>query len=197
MQPSRLTETFLGTPLLTFENGAAWEVWLKENYTLQTGIWMKIAKKNTGIASITQPEALDACLCYGWIDGQRRSYDDKYFLQKYTPRRKKSLWSKVNIEKVEALIAADRMQEPGLQAILDAKADGRWDAAYESQKNATVPPDLEAALNQNQKAKVFFESLKKAERYSVLWRLMTAKTPEVRAERLSKMIKLLESEKKV
>lgn len=190
-------ETLFDIPIMTFQSGEAWEAWLKDNYTLQSGVWVKIAKKDSGIASVTQPEALDVCLCYGWIDGQRRSYDDKYYLQKYTPRRKKSLWSKVNIGKVEALIAAGRMQEPGLLEIEQAKADGRWDAAYESQRNATVPPDLIAALEQNEKAKKFFESLKKAEKYSVLWRLMTAKTPEIRKARLQKMIKTLEQEKTV
>lgn len=182
---------------MTFVDGAAWEAWLAKNYTDQTGVWIKIAKKDSGIASVTQPEALDLCLCYGWIDGLRRSYDDKYYLQKYTPRRKKSLWSKVNIGKVEELIAAGRVQAPGLAEIERAKADGRWDAAYESPKNAVVPDDLLAALEQNEKAKSFFDSLNKTERYTVLWRLMTAKTPEMRKARLEKMVKLLEAERKV
>lgn len=127
-------ETFLTIPIMQFATSESWELWLKNNYTQQSGIWLKIARKNSGIASVSLFDALDVCLCYGWIDGQRRSYDDKYFLQKYTPRRKKSLWSKVNIGKVEALIAAGRMQEPGFKEIEDAKADGRWDVAYESQK---------------------------------------------------------------
>ncbi len=190
-------ETFADIPVVTFPDGKSWEGWLKDNYTDQTGVWLKIAKKDSGIPSVTQLEALDSCLCYGWIDGQRRSYDDKYYLQKYTPRRKRSLWSKVNIGKVEALIAEGRMREPGMAEIDLAKADGRWDAAYESQANAVVPADLEAALEQNDKAKKFFDSLTRAERYAVLWRLMTAKTPEVRAIRLQKMVETLESETKV
>jgi uncharacterized protein YdeI (YjbR/CyaY-like superfamily) len=190
-------ETFQDVPIMTFETSADWELWLQGNYELQTGIWMKIARKNSGIVSISLSDALDACLCYGWIDGQRRSYDDKYFLQKYTPRRKKSMWSKVNIEKVAVLTAAGRMQQPGQKAIDEAKADGRWGAAYESQRNATVPPDLEIALSQNNKAKMFFETLTRAERYSVLWRLMTAKNPEMRQSRLHKMIKTLESNNKI
>lgn len=190
-------ETYLNIPVLTFEDIDSWELWLESNHMLETGIWMKIAKKGTGIASITVSDALDVCLCYGWIDGQRRSYDDTYFLQKYTPRRKRSLWSKINIGKIETLTAAGRMQEPGIKEITVAKADGRWDAAYESQKNATVPPDLEKALAQNEKANAFFSSLNKAEKYAVLWRLMTAKTPEVRVSRIVKMVKQLESKQKV
>lgn len=190
-------ETFLTIPIMQFATSESWELWLKNNYTQQSGIWLKIARKNSGIASVSLFDALDVCLCYGWIDGQRRSYDDKYFLQKYTPRRKKSLWSKVNIGKVEALIAAGRMQEPGFKEIEDAKADGRWDVAYESQKNATVPSDLAEALAGNAKAKIFFESLTRAEQYAVLWQLMTAKTPKTRAVRLARMMTLLESERKI
>ncbi|HEX8390680.1 MAG TPA: YdeI/OmpD-associated family protein [Candidatus Saccharimonadales bacterium] len=192
-----MMETFNDIPVMSFEDSRAWETWLKANYDLQTGIWMKVARKDSGIASVSLTDALDICLCYGWIDGQRRSYDNLFFLQKYTPRRKKSLWSKVNIEKVATLIAAGRMQEPGQNAIDAAKKDGRWDAAYESQKNATVPPDLETALDKNLDAKEFFASLTRAERYSVLWRLMTAKSPEMRQQRLEKMVDLLKSGTKI
>lgn len=190
-------ETYLDIPVMTFGTGAAWEDWLKENHTLQTGIWMKIPRKHTGIPSVSLTDALDTCLCYGWIDGQRRSHDEQYFLQKYTPRRPRSLWSKVNIDKVQALTTAGRMRPPGLQAVAKAQADGRWDTAYESQKNAVMPPDLEAALGQNTKAKTFYETLNRAERYSVLWRLMTAKTAETRTARLDKMLKTLASEKRI
>ena len=190
-------ETLFDIPIMTFPDSKSWEAWLKNNYTSQTGVWLKMARKGSGIESVSLFDALDACLCYGWIDGQRRSYDENYYLQKYTPRRKRSLWSKVNIAKVEVLIADGRMQAPGLQEIENAKADGRWDAAYDSQKNAVVPDDLAEALAQNKKAKAFFDSLTRAEQYSVLWQLMTAKTPVVRTARMEKMIKLLEAERKI
>lgn len=156
---------------------------------------MKVAKKSAGVKSITIGDALDTALCYGWIDGQRRSYDDAFYLQKYTPRRPKSLWSKVNIAKVEALIAAGRMQESGFAAIAAAKADGRWDAAYASQRTAETPPELEAALAKNPKAKAFYETLNKTNRYAVIWRLLTAKTEKTKQARLEKMIAMLEDGK--
>lgn len=184
-------EMLFDIPIMTFEDDTSWESWLAKNHTDPTGVWIKVAKKGSGIKSVTPPEALDVCLCYGWIDGQRRSLDDTYYLQKYTPRRKQSTWSKVNIGKVEALIAAGRMQATGQKAIEDAKADGRWDRAYESQKNATVPADLEAALAQNKAASDYFESLGRAERYHVLFQLMTAKTQEVREARLKRLVDAL------
>ena len=189
-------DTLFDIPIMSFKDSEAWESWLKSNYTDQTGIWLKMARKGSGVESVSLLDALDTCLCYGWIDGQRRSYDELYYLQKYTPRRKRSLWSKVNIAKVEALIADGRMRAPGLKEIEEAKADGRWDAAYESQKNATVPPDLAEALANNEKAKIFFESLTRAQQYTFLWRLMTAKTLKTRKARLDKIIADLASEKK-
>lgn len=183
--------TLFDIPIMTCKDAAAWESWIDKNYTDQKGIWLKIAKKNSGIESVSAPEALDVCLCYGWIDGQRRSYDENYYLQKYTPRRKKSLWSQVNIGKIEALTDAGRMKKPGIEAVQEAKVDGRWAAAYASQREATEPEDLLAALDANTKAKDFYSTLTRAERYSVLWRLMTAKTPQTRTARLQKMIELL------
>lgn len=190
-------ETLFDIPVITFENEPAWSTWLEENHTSHIGVWVKIAKKSTGIPTITHQEALDEALCYGWIDGQRRGYDDSYFLQKFTPRRKNSLWSKVNIGKVEALLAIDRMKGPGLAEINLAKADGRWDAAYESQATATIPEDLLMALEQNQQAKTFFATLTRAERYSALHKLMTARTPEVRSSRLLKIVETLAQNKKL
>lgn len=190
-------DTFANIPVVTFANSTAWRLWLDSNFANQTGVWIKIAKKDSGIASITHAEALDEALCYGWIDGMRRGYDQTYFLQKFTPRRKRSLWSKVNIGKVEALVAEGRMHSAGQAQIELAKADGRWEAAYESQANAVVPDDLLAALAQNQSAQEFYESLTKAEKYAVLWGLMTAKTPETRAKRLASMIASLTAGKKV
>lgn len=190
-------ETLADIPVAAFADALAWNEWLNKNHTAQTGIWVKIAKKASGIPSVTYAEAVDEALCYGWIDGLKRSYNEQYFLQKFTPRRKRSLWSKVNINKVELLIETGRMQAPGLAEVELAKADGRWDAAYESQANATTPDDLTAALEQNQSAKAFFESLTKAEKYSVLWRLMTATTPAIRSKRLAAMIERLAAGKKI
>jgi len=141
-------EALNGMEIIAFNDAAQWESWLANHNELQAGVWLKIAKKSSGIASVTPMEALDVALCYGWIPGQRKPYDEAYYLQKFTRRRPKSLWSKVNSGKVEALIAAGRMQAPSLAEILAAKADGRWDAAYKSQKKATIPPDLAAALEQ-------------------------------------------------
>jgi uncharacterized protein YdeI (YjbR/CyaY-like superfamily) len=183
--------------ILTFENAAQWESWLAGHYELQAGAWLRIAKKSSGIASVTHVEALDVALCYGWIDSQRKSYDEAYFLQRFSPRRPKSPWSKVNIDKVEALVAAGRMRAPGHAEVQAAKADGRWDAAYESQKNATVPPDLAAALERNEQARGFFDRLDRAGQYAVILRLLTARTPAGRAARLRRMIASLEAGKKI
>ena len=188
-------ETFLAIPVMTFVDTDAWQSWLGDNHTDQTGVWIKIAKKDSGIPTVTYAQALDEALCHGWIDGQRRGYDEKYFLQKFTPRRKKSLWSQVNIGKVEALIQAGRMQAAGHEAIAAAKADGRWDAAYEPQSTATIPLDFLTALNNNKQAKQTYDSLNKADQYSYLWGLMTAKTPEIRATRILKMIEKLTTDK--
>lgn len=190
-------ETLLNIPVHAFKDASVWANWLAANHADQTGVWIKIAKKDSKLQSITYSEALDEALCYGWIDGQRRGYSDTHFLQKFTPRRKRSLWSKVNIEKVSGLIAAGRMQTPGQAAIDAAKADGRWDAAYDSQRSAVEPPDLLAALSSNKTAKGFYETLTKAERYSVLHQLMTAPNPTVRTNRLDKTIAKLQSGQKV
>jgi uncharacterized protein YdeI (YjbR/CyaY-like superfamily) len=181
-------------PIL-FESEKEWREWLSRHHTQTEGVWMKVAKKSAGVKSITIGDALDTALCYGWIDGQRRSYDDAFYLQKYTPRRPKSLWSKVNIAKVEALIAAGRMQEPGFAAIAAAKADGRWEAAYASQRTAETPPELETALARNPRAKAFYETLNKTNRYAIIWRLLTAKTDKTKQARLEKMIAMLEGGK--
>lgn len=182
-----------GMEIVTFSDAAEWESWLAKHHGLRTGVWQKIAKKGSGIASVTYPEAVDVALCYGWIDGQRKGLDETHFLQKFTPRRPRSLWSKVNVTKAEALIASGRMQAPGHAEVAAAKADGRWDAAYESQRNATVPPDLAAALEQNTQAMAFFESLNKTDRYAVIWRIVTARTPETRAKRLRETTGRLEA----
>jgi uncharacterized protein YdeI (YjbR/CyaY-like superfamily) len=152
------------------------------------GVWVKVSKKGSAKKSITAPDAGDVALCYGWIDSVRRSFDDHYFLQRYSPRRPKTSWSKVNVDRVETLIAAGRMRAPGLAQVNAAKADGRWAAAYESQKNATIPPDLKAALKENKRAKETFDRLGKTDQYLLILPLLKARTPMVRAARLEKMI---------
>ncbi|WP_156725780.1 YdeI/OmpD-associated family protein [Streptomyces apocyni] len=186
-----------GLKIMTFADSAEWEAWLAGHHDFPDGIWLKIAKKGSGLASVTIGEALDVALCYGWIDGQRRRYDAAYYLQKYTRRRSRSEWSMVNVRKVDALTAAGRMREPGLAEVAAARADGRWAAAYESQKNATVPDDLAAALKGNEQAAEFFERLGRTDQYLAIVRLLRARTPEVRAARLEKVIAELAAGRKV
>lgn len=185
-----------GAEIIVFDDASQWESWLADHYELPTGVWLKIAKKGSGMASVTLTEALDVALCYGWIDSHRKSCDEAYFLQRYSRRRSRSRWSRVNVDRTEVLVAAGRMREPGLAEISAAQADGRWEAAYESQKNATVPPDLAAALERNEQAKAFFETLDRTNQYAVFFRLMTARTPDSRAVRLQEMIAKLEAGEK-
>ncbi|MEV0201067.1 YdeI/OmpD-associated family protein [Nonomuraea sp. NPDC050691] len=182
---------------LTFEDAAEWETWLAEHHETSGGVWLRIAKKGSGRVSVTRGEALDVALCYGWIDSHTRSCDEAYFLQRFSPRRSRSVWSKVNVAKVEELIAEGRMRPPGLAVVLAAQADGRWDAAYESPRNVTVPEDLVEALEQDERAKAFFHTLGKSDQYIVILRLMTARTPETRAARLGRMVARLAAGEKV
>src|SRR5919108_6300792 len=184
-------------PILSFESKKKWADWLAKQYDKSTGMWLKIAKKNLGITSVTYEEALDVALCYGWIDGQKKGFDDKYWLQKFTPRGPKSIWSKINTEKAERLIASGEMKPAGLKAIEAAKKDGRWEAAYASQKNITIPEDFQAALDKNEEAKAAFAALKSAERYSFLFRLHNAKKPETRARHIQRFVELLERGEKL
>jgi uncharacterized protein YdeI (YjbR/CyaY-like superfamily) len=184
-------------PVLPFANKKKWSAWLAKQHEKSKGIWLQLAKKDSGIASVTYEEAVEAALCYGWIDGQKKGYDDKFWLQKFTPRGPKSIWSKINTEKVERLIASGEMQPAGLKAVEAARSDGRWDAAYASQRNISVPEDLQAALDQNTKAKASFSTLKSAERYSILFRIQTAKKPETRAKRIQQCIEMLERNEKI
>lgn len=186
-----------GIEVMVCEDVGAWESWLAANHANSSGVWLKIAKKHSGRSTVTIGEALDVALCYGWIDSIRRSYDDDYYLQRYGPRRPRSLWSKVNVGRVEALIAAGRMRPAGLAQVEAAKADGRWAAAYGPQRDATVPPDLAAALSANEKAKAFFDTLGKTDRYQVILRVITARTPERRAVVLDDTITTLESGQKI
>jgi uncharacterized protein YdeI (YjbR/CyaY-like superfamily) len=156
-------------------------------------VWVKIAKKGTGIDSVRYPEVLESALAFGWIDGLRRALDEQYFLQRFTPRRPRSKWSKVNRTTAERLIAEGRMRPAGMAEVERAKADGRWDAAYESQGNMTVPPDLQRELDARPRAKAFFERLNGQNRYAILYRLHDAKRPETRARRLEKFVAMLEA----
>jgi uncharacterized protein YdeI (YjbR/CyaY-like superfamily) len=175
-------------PVLAFADAAAFEIWLDEHGNEPAGVWLKLAKANSGVPSMTSDEAVDVGLCYGWISGQRKGLDDVYYLQKYVPRRPRSRWSQVNVGKVEALTAAGRMQPSGIAEVEAAKADGRWDAAYVSQKDATVPPDLAAAIASDARATQAFDALSKTEQYAVILDLITTRTAKTRAAHLDKAI---------
>ena len=177
--------------VIAFRDAGEFEAWLAEHVDLAAGVWLKIAKKGSRIASLTDDEAVDLGLCYGWISGQRKSFDDTHYLQKYVPRRPRSRWSQVNVRKVEALVAAGRMRPSGLAEVEAAKADGRWDSAYESQREATVPPDLAAALAANPAAAHAFDSLGRTGQYAVILDLVTARSPETRAAHLRKALEAL------
>jgi uncharacterized protein YdeI (YjbR/CyaY-like superfamily) len=184
-------------PILPFASQSKWADWLAKQHDKSTGVWLKLAKKDSGIPSITHDEALEIALCYGWIDGQGKSFDDPYWLQKFTPRRPKSIWSKINVEKVERLIASGQMKPAGLKAIEAAKADGRWERAYDSQKNISVPEDFQTALNKNKKAKAFFATLNSVNRYAILFRIHNAKKEETRTKRIKLFIEMLEKNEKI
>jgi uncharacterized protein YdeI (YjbR/CyaY-like superfamily) len=179
--------------VIAFRDATEFEAWLAEHLDQRLGVWLKIAKKTSGVPSLTDDGAVDIGLCYGWISGQRKTYDEVYYLQKYVPRRPRSRWSQVNVRKVEALIAAGRMRPSGLAEVEAAKADGRWDAAYESQQDATVPPDLAAALASSPRAARAFESLSKTSQYAVILDLITARTPRTRSAHLRKAMAALEA----
>lgn len=183
-------------PVLPFADAATWETWLIANATSK-GLWLKIAKKDSGIATVTYDQALDVALCHGWIDGQKRGFDGDWFLQRFTPRRPKGLWSKINIGKVERLTDEGRMRPSGQREVDAAKADGRWDAAYDGARNMEVPPELAAALAKNRKARTFFETLDKTNRYSVCWRVQTAKKPETKARRVETLVAMLARGEKI
>ncbi|TDD80470.1 YdeI/OmpD-associated family protein [Actinomadura rubrisoli] len=181
--------------MLEFPDAAAWESWLEAQHEARTEAWLRIAKRHSGIVLVTISEALDVALCHGWIDGQRKAYDDVSFLQRYSRRRPKSSWSKVNVAKAKALISAGRMRPGGLAEVEAAQADGRWDAAYESQRTASVPPDLAAALADDARANAAFERLGRSERYAAILPLLKARTPEARAKILARTIERLATQR--
>jgi uncharacterized protein YdeI (YjbR/CyaY-like superfamily) len=178
-------------PVILFPDPAAWEAWLEEHHASAPGVWLRFAKKASALTSVNYAEALDVALCYGWIDGQVNKLDADSYVQKFTPRGKKSLWSKVNVGKVERLDAAGRMRPAGQAAVDAARADGRWERAYDSPGNATVPDDLARALAKSKKAQKFFDALDRANRYAVIWRVQTAAKPETRARRIAERVAML------
>ena len=184
-------------PIVPFVSREAWETWLEEHHASSDGLWLKIAKKGSGIETVTFAEALDAALCYGWIDSQRGGFDGRFFLQRFTPRKPRSKWSQVNREKVAKLVEAGRMKPAGLREVERAKADGRWEAAYEPQSTATVPDDLRLELEKNEEAREFFQTLNSTNRYAILHRIQDAKKPETRARRIAKYVAMLANREKL
>jgi uncharacterized protein YdeI (YjbR/CyaY-like superfamily) len=180
-----------------FKDQAAWSAWLDKNHARSSGIWLRIAKKNSGLQSVSYAEAIDAALCYGWIDGQKRPESEQAWLQRFCPRSAKSIWSKINREKALALIKNGRMMPAGQQAIEKARSNGRWESAYDSPSRAAVPDEFESALKTSPKAKSFFETLDRANRYAVLFRIQTAKKTETRARNIQKFIAMLERGEKI
>ncbi|MEA2384691.1 MAG: hypothetical protein QOH72_4662 [Solirubrobacteraceae bacterium] len=174
-----------------FASAEEWEAWLREHHDSTRGVWIKFARKGSGIPTVTYMEALHAALCFGWIDGQARGGDDSFYLQRFTPRRARSIWSKRNRDFVTALIESGRMQPAGLREVERAKADGRWDAAYDAPSTAAVPDDLQAALDANPAAAELFAGLKSRNRYAILHRVQTAKKPETRARRIEQFVAML------
>jgi uncharacterized protein YdeI (YjbR/CyaY-like superfamily) len=179
-------------PTRAFKDANAWESWLGKNHAAADGIWIRLAKKASGTKSITYPEAVEVALCYGWIDGLKRPESATTWLQRFTPRRRRSIWSEINRNKALGLIAGGRMKPAGLEEVERAKRDGRWDAAYASPKSATMPPDFQAELNRHPNAKAFFKTLSRTNTYAILWRLHTAKKAETRAKRMRSFIERLE-----
>ena len=178
-------------PTLAFASARALDEWLARHHSSATGVWLKLAKKGAGVASVTYAEAIEVALTWGWIDGQKQSHDERHWLQKLTPRGARSLWSKINRDKASALIAAGKMQPPGLAEVERARRDGRWDRAYDGARTAAVPDDLSAALDRNARAKKRFATLDAANRYAILWRVQTAKRPETRARRVAELVAML------
>lgn len=179
--------------VLAFKTARSWETWLERNHTASDGIWLRIYKKGAGEKTVTYAEALDAALCFGWIDGQKRSYDDASFLQRFTPRRARSVWSRVNTEHVERLTAAGRMRPAGVRAVEAAKADGRWERAYAPARSAEPPEEFLRELRKHPSAHAFYATLSRANVYAIVYRLTTAKRPETRDRWIRRIIEMLES----
>jgi uncharacterized protein YdeI (YjbR/CyaY-like superfamily) len=184
-------------PIISFATAKAVRVWFKKNHTKSDGMWLRFFKKATGKKTVSYAEALDEALCVGWIDGQVKKYDEQSWIQKFTPRRKRSLWSKRNKEHVARLISEKRIQPAGLAAIAAAKKDGRWESAYDSPKNMQVPMDFLRQIKKNKKAHEFFKTLNKSNTYAIAWHLQTARKPETRRRRMEKFLQMLAQEQKL
>jgi uncharacterized protein YdeI (YjbR/CyaY-like superfamily) len=191
------TNTPDAAPVRLFKSKQEWAAWLEKNHRNSTGLWLRLAKKDSRLRSVSYKEALEVALCYGWIDGQKRPENEHTWLQRFLARSSKSIWSKINREKALALIANGEMKAAGLEAIESAKKNGRWDAAYDSPSGATVPADFQAALDANPRALAFFKTLDRANRYAVLWRIQTAKRADTRARKIRQFIEMLEREEKI
>ncbi|SRR5579864_1105377 len=190
-------DTSSASEIRLFAKPADWEAWLAENHRSSQGLWLRLAKKGSGLRSVNYAEALEVALCYGWIDGQKLGESEQAWLQRFLPRSDRSIWSRINREKVQALIASGRMKPAGHAAIEVAKKNGNWDAAYESPKAATVPPDFQAALDANPQAREFFGSLDRANRYAVLFRIQTVKKAETRARKIQEFIQMLKRQERI
>ena len=175
----------------------AWAAWLGKNHVASKGVWLRIAKKSAGVATVSYPQAVDGALCYGWIDGQKRSDDEDYWLQRFTPRSQKSIWSKINREKALGSIERGLMKEAGLREVERAQQDGRWEDAYDSPRSATISADFQAALDQAPEARAFFAGLESRNRYAVLFRIQTARKPETRAKRIKQFVEMLSRQEKL
>ena len=184
-------------PIVAFSDQRRWETWLKRHHATSPGVWLRIAKQASGRASVTYEEAVESALCYGWIDGHKRPYDAVSWIQTFTPRTAKSIWSKINRGKALRLIKKRRMKAAGLRAVKGAQRDGRWKSAYDSPSKMRMPPDLRAALNQKAKAKAFFATLSSGNRYAILWRVHHAKRPETRARRIADFVRMLQRHEKL
>ena len=182
--------------IVEFESASQWDKWLDENYSKSKGIWLRFFKKASDLSSISNSEALDVALCYGWITGQARPYDERSWLGRFVPRRPKSIWSKINTKRAETLIRQGRMKPAGLKQVREAKRDGRWDRAYGSPSNAKLPEDFIKALHKNKEAEALFRTLNRANIYSVVFRLENAKNEELRRMKIRQMIKMFEKGEK-
>jgi uncharacterized protein YdeI (YjbR/CyaY-like superfamily) len=183
--------------LRLFKSKGEWAVWLEKNHLKSSGLWLRLAKKASGLQSVSYHEAIEVALCYGWIDGQKRSENESTWLQKFTPRSAKSVWSKINREKALALIECGEMKAAGMKAIEGAKENGRWQSAYDSATRADVPADLQAALEANGRAKAFFETIDRQNRYAILWRIQTVKKAETRARKIRQYVEMLARHEKI
>ena len=195
MKPKSKSSTTLSVQ--QFERQKDWANWLTKNHSSSHGLWLQLAKREADIQSVSYDEAIEVALCFGWIDGQKQTHSEQFWLQKFTRRSDKSVWSKINKDKALALIKAGKMKPAGLLEVERAKSDGRWDAAYDSASKATVPSDFQSALERNRRAKNFFGILDSRNRYAILFRIQTAKNAETRARKIAQFVQMLERHEKI